>query len=84
MGNAVERTKDLLFHSNHCGLTKFLFLAKAVPYWVDDESVRASMAASGPSPARSIEGCVFLLPRPAWCRTKSAAVSKARKGNPKP
>jgi hypothetical protein len=28
-----------------------------VPYWVDDESVRASMAASGPSPPRSIEGC---------------------------
>lgn len=30
---------------------------QAVPYWVDDESVRASMAASGPSPPRSIEGC---------------------------
>lgn len=32
---------------------------QAVPYWVDDESVRASMAASGPSPPRSIEGCVL-------------------------
>mmetsp|Transcript_6084 Transcript_6084/g.17418 ORF Transcript_6084/g.17418 Transcript_6084/m.17418 type:complete len:754 (-) Transcript_6084:271-2532(-) len=31
---------------------------QAVPYWVDDESVRASMAASGPSPPRSIEGTV--------------------------
>ena len=32
-------------------------VVQAVPYWVDDESVRASMAASGPSPPRSIEGC---------------------------
>lgn len=29
---------------------------QAVPFWVDDESVRASMAASGPSPPRSIQG----------------------------
>lgn len=35
---------------------KLFTLLQAVPYWVDDESVRASMAASGPSPPRSIEG----------------------------
>ena len=37
-------------------------LAQAVPYWVDDASVRESLQACAPSPDRSDAGCVSRAP----------------------